>query len=193
VTIPTQDDRTHAQETLEYIRQTMESASTFTAVSGWGMSLVGGVGLLAAGVAARLENQADLALWIPTAVLAIAIAGVANTVKANRMRVPLWSGSFRKLAWVMAPVLVAGGVLTYALANAGQQGLLPGTWLALYGAGVTAGGTLSVRAIRTMGVVLLVFGAAALLRPLWGLPLLAAGFGAVHIAFGLLVVRRHGG
>ncbi len=109
------------------------------------------------------------------------------------MHVPLWSGSFRKLAWVMAPTLVAGGVLTYALANAGQQSLLPGTWLALYGAGVTAGGTLSVRAIRTMGVLLLVFGAAALLRPVWGLPLLAAGFGAVHIAFGLLVVRRHGG
>ena len=193
MTIPTQDERTSAQETLEYIRQTMESASSFTAVSGWGMSVVGGVGLLAAGVAARLENQADLSLWIPTMVLAIAVAGIANTVKANRMHVPLWSGSFRKLAWVMAPILLAGGVLTYALANAGQQALLPGTWLALYGAGVTAGGTLSVRAIRTMGVVLLVFGAAALLRPVWGLPLLAAGFGAVHIAFGLLVVRRHGG
>jgi len=193
VTIPTQEERDQAKETLAYIRQTMESASSFTAVSGWGLVAVGIIGLVASGIASRLVEPTTLAVWIPTAVVAIAVAGVSNATKAKRMDVPLWSGSFRKLAWVMAPVLAAGGVLTYALAQEGQAALLPGTWLALYGAGVTAGGTLSVRAIRSMGLVLLLFGAVALLRAAWGLPLLAGGFGAVHIIFGILVVRRHGG
>jgi hypothetical protein len=154
---------------------------------------VGVVGLAAAAVAARMGEPTTLRVWLPTATLAVAIAAVANGAKAKRLNVPLWSGTFRKLAWVMAPVLVAGAVLTYALVTADVESLLPGTWLALYGAGVTAGGTLSVRAIRGMGVLLLLFGAAALLRPDLGAPLLAAGFGAVHIVFGVRVITRHGG
>lgn len=193
MTIPTQEERDHAKETLAYIRQTMESASTFTAVSGWGMAAVGVLGLVASGIASQLGEPASLRVWIPTAILAITVAGFSNAAKARRMEVPLWSGSLRKLAWVMAPMLVAGAVMTHALASADQAALLPGTWLALYGAGVTAGGTLSVRAIRGMGLLLLAFGAAALLRPLWGAPLMAAGFGAVHIVFGIVVIRRYGG
>ncbi len=193
MTIPTQEERDHAKETLAYIRQTMESAANFTAVSGWGLAAVGVLGLVGSGIATRTGDPASLAVWLPTAVVAVAIAGVSNTWKARRLAVPLWSGSFRKVAWVMAPVLAAGGVLTYALVLAEQSALLPGTWLAVYGAGVTAGSTLSVRAIRSMGVLLLLFGAAALLRPAWGPPLMAAGFGAVHVIFGLLLIKRYGG
>lgn len=193
MSLPTHEEQRHAKETLEFIRQTMESASSFTAVSGWGMLGVGILGLAAAGVAARLDDPVTLRVWLPTATLAVAIAAVANAGKAKRLNVPLWSGAFRKLAWVMAPVVVAGAVLTYALARAGVEALLPGTWLALYGAGVTAGGTLSVRAMRGMGLLLLSFGAVALLRPDLGPPLLAAGFGVAHIVFGAVVITRHGG
>ncbi|HEX9728833.1 MAG TPA: hypothetical protein VGA37_10045 [Gemmatimonadales bacterium] len=193
MTIPTQEERDQAQETLAYIRQTMESAAGFTAVSGWGLVGAGLVGLAASGLAARGDDPTTLTIWIPAAGLAIATAGLSNAAKVRRMGIPLWSGSFRKLAWVMTPILVAGGVLTYALATAGADPLLPGMWLALYGAGVTAGGTLSVRAIRSMGLLLLAFGAAALLRPEWGPPLLATGFGAAHVVFGILVMKRHGG
>jgi hypothetical protein len=193
VSLPTHEEHRQAKEALEFIRHTMETASSFTAVSGWGLVGVGVVGLAAAAVAARLGQPAALQVWVPAATLAIGVQAVANAGKARRLNVPLWSGAFRKLAWVMAPVLVAGAVLTYALASADVPSLLPGTWLALYGAGVTAGGTLSVRAIRGMGVLLLTLGAVALLRPELGAAFLAAGFGAVHLAFGLLVITRHGG
>jgi hypothetical protein len=193
MTLPTHDEHRQAKEALEFIRQTMESASSFTAVSGWGLVGVGAVGLTAAAVAARLGEPTALHIWVPAASLAVAVMALANAAKASRLKVPLWSGALRKLVWVMAPVLVAGAVLTYALAQAEVEALLPGSWLALYGAGVTAGGTLSVRAIRGMGLLLLTFGAVALLRPELGAPLMAAGFGAAHLVFGMLVITRHGG
>jgi hypothetical protein len=193
VTLPTQDEHERAKATLDYIRKTMESASGFTAVAGTGMVGVGLVGLAAAWVASRLGDPVDLRVWVPAAVVAVVITALATTYKARRMNVPLWSGAFRKLAWVMTPVLVAGAVLTLALLRQGANGLLAGTWLALYGAGVTAGGTLSVRAVRGMGLVLLAIGAAALLRPEWGAPLLATGFGVLHVVFGIRLITKHGG
>ena len=195
MTIPTHEDerQEEAREALDYIRRTMESASSFTAVSGWGLLGVGVVGLSAAWVAWSTGEPAALWVWLPGLTLAIAIAMVANAWKARATGVPLWSGSFRKLAWVMAPALAAGGMLTWALADAGQMALIPGTWLALYGAGVTAGGTLSVRAIRTMGIVVLVLGGLAFVRPEWNAILLATGFGLVHVVFGARLVMKHGG
>jgi hypothetical protein len=193
VPIPTNHEQEQAKETLAYIRETMDSASRFTAVSGWGLVAVGALGLLAALVAWSGDLGADLRIWIPTALLSVPIATVFNVSKARRMDVPIWSGAIRKLAWVMAPALVAGGMLTFAMNEQGAAHLLPGMWLALYGAGVTAGGTFSVRAIRWMGVLFLVLGALGLYRPEWGLVLLGAGFGALHVAVGLDLVMRHGG
>ncbi|MFQ6046167.1 MAG: hypothetical protein ACE5PT_07400 [Gemmatimonadales bacterium] len=194
MTIPTHEEaQQRAQETLAFIRRTMESASTFTAVSGWGMAGVGVIGLLAAWLAWSGGVTADLGIWIPAALISVVVATAANVVKAKRTKVPLWSGALRKMAWVMAPALVAGAALTAALAKAEAQALLPGTWLVLYGAGVTAGGTFSVRAIRWMGLVFLVLGAGALFEPAFGLALLAAGFGGLHVVVGLDIVWRHGG
>ena len=162
---PTQEERQRAQEALAYIRQTMESASTFTALSGWGLVAVGGVGLVAAGLAWSSGVPERLKVWLPAAALGVLCAGIANAGKAKRLQVPLWSGSFRKVAWVMAPALAAGALLTWALYDAGGRHLIPGTWLALYGAGVTAGGTFSIRAVRWMGMALLVLGGLAFVIP----------------------------
>lgn len=193
MTIPTHEDQEQAKETLAYIRRTMESASTFTAVSGWGLVAVGAVGLLAAWVAWSGGSASDLRAWIPAAVVSVTLALVANAAKARRIKVPVWSGAVRKTVWVMTPALAAGALLTYALHSHGVAYLLPGTWLALYGAGVSAGGTFSIRAIRAMGVAFLLLGAAALFRPELGLVLLGLGFGGLHLGVGLDIVWRHGG
>jgi hypothetical protein len=45
-----------------------------------------------------------------------------------------------------------------------------------------------------MGVCFLMLGTVALFGPAaWGDLLLAAGFGGVHIGFGVWIARRHGG
>ncbi len=186
-------DQRDAKETLDYIRRTMESASTYTAVSGWGLIVSGAVGLLATWLAWLRRTPADLYVWIPAAFISVVAASIANAMKAHQIGEPVWSGVLRRVFWVVVPVLVAGALLTYALVHDGASQLLPGTWLALYGAGVAAGGTFSVRAIRWMGAIFLVLGAVALIQPGLGLVMLGVGFGGLHIVAGLDITWRHGG
>jgi hypothetical protein len=193
VTIPTEQDQQDTKETLDYIRRTMESASTFTAVSGWGLVASGVVALVAAWLARTAGAPADLRVWIPAAAISVVIASAANMFKARTVDVPIWSGVMRKIVWVMTPALLAGAMLTFALESNNASQLLPGTWLALYGAAVTAGGTLSIRAIRWMGIAFLAVGAIALYSPSDGLAMLAVGFGGMHLGVGLDIVWRHGG
>jgi hypothetical protein len=90
--------------------------------------------------------------------------------------------------------LIAGALLTPTLAAAGAYSVLPGVWLLLYGTGVVTGGAFSVRIVPVMGLAFMALGTAALIAPAgWGEGFLAAGFGGVHILFGLVIARRHGG
>jgi hypothetical protein len=73
-------------------------------------------------------------------------------------------------------------------------GLLPGVWMLLYGVGVVAAGTFSVRIVPVMGLAFMVVGTVALFAPAsWTTACMAAGFGGLHLFFGTLIARRHGG
>jgi hypothetical protein len=184
-----------AIEDLRFIRDTMERTAAFTAVSGWGQVFLGLTALAAAWLAAQqISNFAWLRVWLAEGLLAVAVGLLSCTWKANRRGLPLFSGPARKVALGLAPPLVAGAFLTFLLFRAGLQSALPATWLLLYGAGIMAGGSFSVPAIPVMGLCFMLLGGLAVLGPAaWGNWFLAAGFGLVHIVFGLFIARRHGG
>jgi len=183
-------------DNLQFIRDTMERAGAFTAVSGLGMIGDGVLALAAAPTAHALRGAAGrwLAVWLVTAVLALALSWWATARKARRARVPLLSGTGRKLLLSFAPPMLVGALLTAVLYHHQDAALLPGIWLLLYGTAVAAGGAFSVRIVPAFGFFLMLLGAVALFAPpSWGDWLLAAGFGGAHVAFGALVARRHGG
>ena len=128
--------------------------------------------------------------WMQAA--AIGVIGIVQ--KARRSGTPLSAPATRKFALAFLPAIAAGTVLTAVLFHRGLVADLPGCWLLLYGTAVTSGGALSVGAVPMMGISFMALGAAAFVAPAtWGDALMAAGFGALHIGFGIFIARRHGG
>lgn len=180
---------------LRFIRDTMERSAAFTAVSGWGYIIIGFTALATSRLAAHQTSSfAWLSVWLAEGLLAVAIGLLSCTWKANRRGLPLFSGPARKVALGLAPPLVAGAFLTFFLFRAGLPSALPATWLLLYGAGIMTGGAFSVAILPVMGLCFVLLGGLAVLAPVaWGSWFLAAGFGGLHMIFGLLIARRHGG
>ena len=184
-----------AMDDLRFIRRTMERGPAFTAVPGWGGAGMGLTALLAAAIAAtRPTAEGWLLVWLAEAGVAAGVGAWAMRRKARRAELPLLSGAGRKFALSFLPPAVAAALLTIALYRAGDFALLPGTWLALYGAAVVTGGAFSVKVVPVMGICFMVLGGLALLAaPAWGDSLLAAGFGGLHLVFGYHIARKHGG
>lgn len=182
-------------DNLRFIRETMENAGSFTAVSGWGQVAIGVTALAAAAIASRQSTPgAWLATWIVEAVVAVAVGSFWIVRKARATGISLNSGPGRKAAICFSPPLAGGAILTPFLYRSGGVALLPGMWLLLFGIAVVTGGALSVKIVPLMGLVLMALGAAALLAPpSWGDAIMAAGFGLVLIGFGVIIARRHGG
>jgi hypothetical protein len=184
-----------AMANLEFIRETMASATAFTAVPGWGMAATGVTALGAAALASREAGaRAWLVVWIVEAMVGLVIGATTMALKARAAATPLLTGSGRKFALSLLPALAVGALFTVVLYQDGLAALLPGAWLLLYGIGVVAAGAFSVSAVPAMGLGFLVLGTAAILGPAsWGNTLLAVGFGGLHIAFGVVIARRYGG
>ena len=184
-----------AMDNLSFIRSTMERATAFTAVPGWGGVAMGLTALAATVVASRSSEPGEwLAVWLSAAVLALGIGGWTMVLKARRGGMAVFSYSGRRFVLSYLPPLLVGALLTLVLVRAGLYTALPGTWLLLYGTGVVTGGAFSVRVVPIMGFCFMALGAIALLAPAsWSVWLLALGFGGLHIVFGIIIARRYGG
>jgi len=184
-----------AMENIRFIRETMERSAAFTAVPGWGGVIIGATALAAAYAAYRQTSpQAWLTVWLIEVLIALSVAGWATYQKASTVNLPLFSGPGRKFAISLSPPLVAGALLTVELYRSGLTADLPGMWLLLYGAGVVTGGAFSVKVVPVMGVCFMLAGTLALFAPAgWGNAFMAAGFGGLHVLFGIIIARRYGG
>jgi hypothetical protein len=184
-----------AMDNLRFIRGVMESAVTFTAVSGWGQIVLGLTAIIAALVASRQSLPwARVATWVAEAGIAAGISVASMAIKSHSANMPLLSGPIRKLVLSFSPPMIVGAVLTAVFVLHGLYDYLPGSWMLLYGAAVVSAGTYSVRSVPVMGAAFMVIGALTLFAPAtWSMALMIVSFGALHIIFGAWIAWRHGG
>src|SRR4051794_32687448 len=86
-----------AMDNLAFIRNTMEAAGAFTAVSGWGMVAIGVLAIIVAAVASQQKTATNaLTIWLALAVFSPAMMIWAMVRKARAANMPLLSGPGRK-------------------------------------------------------------------------------------------------
>ncbi len=186
-------DRAHAD--LDVIRHAIETSGRFTAVPGRATVAMGVLAFAGAAVATQAPDPISWAwTWIAVAVVAAVVGGDGLRRKARDQGTSVLHGAGRKFLLGLCPGLAAGALITALLLGADLPQLLPAVWLVSYGAAATSAGAASVRVVPLTGTCFLVLGMVAAIAPTaWGDALMAIGFGGLHVAFGAVIVRRHGG
>jgi hypothetical protein len=184
----------HAASTLRYIRSSMEGAGLL-AVPGSAGIVLGLIALAATALClAPGMHRYWLAIWMTAALLGAVMGSVLIVRESSLRDLRLMGTPLHKFALCISPSLGAGLVLTAVHWAVGNLHAIPGTWLLLYGCALIAASATTIRIIAALGALFALFGLAALLLPEAAqLPMLGAGFGGLHIVFGLLIARMgHG-
>lgn len=185
---------TRALGTLAYIRTSIESSGSM-AVPGTAGVVMGCIGLIAAIVDSTPRWAPHWpAVWMLAGTIAFLVGGALMAREAAQSGHARYLGPVRKFLLCLCPALFAGAVLTAVLWHAKMPGLLPGTWLLLYGCAVLSASTVTVpstmRLICIMGALFVALGSLAFVLPAAAhTAVLGVGFGALHVIFGLLIGR----
>ena len=184
-----------AIDNLQFIRETMERSTHFTAVPGYGGMLMGTTALVAAYIAnAQVLLRDSLVTWLIEAALAFAIGMLAMWQKSKITGGSLVSAPARKFALGFAPPLIVGVIIVLGLWKNGYYYIMPPICMLSYGAAVVCGGAFSVRVVPVMGWFFMALGAIAFAIPTSnGNLMMGASFGLLHIIFGAVIAKKYGG
>ena len=203
--------QTDYQADLQAIRSMMQRSSKFLSLSGWSGVMAGIYGLLAAYMAQQqmdfdpaalaaagtkgFEAYAALqGMMLLAAVLLLLSIGTAAWMarqKAQKLGEAVWTASSRRLLADLAVPLFTGGFLLPGLAWLGYHQLLLPTSLLFYGITLYQAGPVTYTALRILGLLNIALGFLALLLPESAMLFWAAGFGLLHIVYGLFIHFRY--
>jgi hypothetical protein len=194
-------DYRRALSDLAEVRERLAQVQRFEGYSGPAAALSGAVAFVAGAVQQRVVPlpsspagfHAYVTIWMSCLAVAILLNYGAVAVWVLNHRAPGEQSRFRSAALSIAPSVVLGGALSWALIAHAAYALLPGTWFAFYAIGLFAsrsaipGAALGVTcAFAVLGVLFLVTPLLSVALAWWVMPL---GFGVGQVAIGYLVWR----
>ena len=191
------------------IRTMMERSSKFMSLSGWAGILAGVYALVGAYIAyvffkfnpTEIVYNSTAAVFpdllnvivLATIILLLSIgtAIFLSFKRATKRTEPLWNATSRRMLINMSVPLVTGGVLILVSVSLGLIGLLAPFSLLFYGLALFSAGNYTFGELRFLGILLVLLGLLGSWFIEYGLLLWAAGFGLMHIFYGIYIHIKH--
>ena len=190
------------------IRSMMERTSKFLSLSGWAGIMAGIYALAGAYIAfavlefepegmtsASSEEFSDyseiLLLGIVVLLLALGTAVFLSLRKARRSGEKIWNPTARRLVTGVAVPLFAGGILILIMIAKGFGSLILPFSLLFYGLALYNAAKYTYSEVRAVGLIEVALGLLSCIWIDWALWFWAAGFGLVHIIYGIYMHYRY--
>jgi uncharacterized membrane protein YiaA len=195
---------------LAEIRSMMERSTKFMSLAGWAGVLAGVYALLGTYLVHFVYGfQPDrydypfsynigfmnlpmvVVIAIIVLIFALGSAIVLSVLKARKKGDKIWNVASKQLVADMLIPLVSGGVLVIILWNAGLSGLAAPLTLIFYGLALYQAGRYTFREVRTLGLIQIALGLTGALFVDQSILLWAAGFGLMHILYGIYLYLKY--
>lgn len=196
---------------LTEIRSMMERSTRFLSLTGWSGIMAGLYALAGAfiawklfyfngseGIYNSLERQGlsesvlyQFFLALVILVLAIGTAIFLSWRKSAKSGERLWNSAARRLVINMVIPLATGGILILILISKGLLGLIAPLTLIFYGLALLNASKFTFEEVKYLGIIEIVLGLAASYFIGYGLLFWAAGFGFMHIVYGIYMHLRY--
>lgn len=192
---------------LVEIRSMMERSSRFLTLSGWAGISAGLYALAASYVAVAVFDFSpgvapvtleERARWFPvlglaagTLLLALATAVWFSYRKAQVKGEKVWTATLRRMLEQIAIPLISGGMVLLVFWSRGLIGWIAPLSLVFYGLALYSAGKFTYSEVKWMGLAQLLLGLLACLFVEYGLWFWAAGFGVVHIVYGVYMYTKY--
>ncbi len=208
------DAQNDSLQELQHIKKMMERSSKFISLSGLSGISAGLCALIGAWIASsemttyRLENNRSFDGYQGTYIFtnnlntlivnliiiaAITFAAAAITaflftyLRSKKTGMPLWGKTTIRLFWNTIIPLVAGGLYLLRSIDLGHFGLIAPGCLIFYGLALVNASKYTLGEVRYLGYGQILLGIINLWMIGYGLFFWAAGFGILHIIYGLLM------
>lgn len=202
-------------EALREIRNMMERSSRFSSLSGLAGVVIGlfaiagvagvylylGLSLTSPGYhlyAITPEGVPDrkfLQFFFSDALIVLAAALLTGSWmavrKARKQQLPVWDATARRLLINMLIPLATGGVYALILLYHGHIAQIAPATLIFYGLALVNASKYTIDEIRTLGILEIIAGLLAAVFSDYGLLLWAAGFGVLHIIYGITIYSKY--
>src|SRR5438045_6092700 len=120
-------------------------------------------------------------------VVALTLAFIFTWRRARQNNLPIWDLTARKLMWNVLIPLATGGLFILAMLQYGEWRFVAPACLVFYGLALVNGSKYTLTDIRYLGYIEIILGLINTQYTGYGLYFWAAGFGILHIIYGVLM------
>jgi hypothetical protein len=201
-------DQQHASlETLQDIRRIMDRSSRFLSLSGLSGVSAGVFALIGTYIAhdwiyeyfvgagpngRTAEEYEKLEYSLLALALVVLLASIASAFyftwrRTRKNKVPMWDHTSKKLLWNILIPLIAGGVFVLGLLHYHDWRFIAPATLVFYGLALVNASKYTFGDVRYLGLLEILLGLINIWYLGYGLYFLAAGFGTLHVVYGLIM------